>query len=426
MRNNVYLRGALRAMILAGVFMLPARARAADVTSAASSLAEELLRGLSVDGDPVASPILVQTFSSPTHAPVALAFTQALRRAATNLGAEVFDPGREEKPATLSAGQAVVYSNAQSAKAKTAIWGQIACGAATCTVTAEGLDVVGHTLLLTSSVVFDTPSGGVGAAVAATSVLGATLRGVAEHLATGLQRVGGETRFQHFAVAPLGEDGAMAKQKHLGLLVALELTRLLRQEHGFNMIDPVDIQRIMDGMHIDATDLDMRRAAEIGQQIGIQGMAVGQINEATGLYLVSLQVLSVRDGEVIAGEEASLPAEDLIKLAAAIKPMPARYDAFLRSLAVPGWGQFYIGHPYHGLVFSISEAAMLGAAIFFQVEGSYNADRYHRIKDPASKEFTTFVNAANHDYKMRNISILALVATHVANVVDALLLTPTD
>ncbi|MFH0765763.1 MAG: DUF5683 domain-containing protein [Calditrichota bacterium] len=70
-------------------------------------------------------------------------------------------------------------------------------------------------------------------------------------------------------------------------------------------------------------------------------------------------------------------------------------EAAFRSLAVPGWGQFYNGQPIKGLVFWGCEAISIASWLYFKDLGDSRYEKYRTTTDPrvAASRYTSAKDA---------------------------------
>lgn len=99
------------------------------------------------------------------------------------------------------------------------------------------------------------------------------------------------------------------------------------------------------------------------------------------ILLSSGTLLAQSDSLLITDSHTVVPAQ---------KPRRSPMGALLRSVAVPGWGQFY-NHKY------VKSAVVFSAESFFLVKAAQwwkkTEDQYDRVQESSSgREFTTYIN----------------------------------
>lgn len=93
------------------------------------------------------------------------------------------------------------------------------------------------------------------------------------------------------------------------------------------------------------------------------------------------------------------------------------FSAGVRSLVVPGWGQFHKKQNGKGFLFLSMEAIAVGNVIFAQSRYNYNTNR---IEESASLDVQKeYKERADNNLMYRNISIGVGVATLIWSVIDA-------
>lgn len=250
--------------------------------------------------------------------------------------------------------------------------------------------------------------------------LEAQLRRLSDRLRDGLDRLPGELRYQRIAVLPFETVGPMSQEKQLGLLVASELTTYLRRDHGLMMVERSALAKVMEELALGQTGVtDPSQTAEVGKLAGAQGLIVGSVSDAGDRYLVSARVVSVESGTVEVAEETHLPAADLIALSSEAVVLRTRSGSVFRSVLLPGWAQFYNREPVKGTLFLGTEVFAAGAAVAFHLMGMNAEDRYKSSRDPTKQN--EFIDEAENNYRLRNVSIALTIAIHAANILDAVL-----
>jgi tetratricopeptide (TPR) repeat protein len=95
-----------------------------------------------------------------------------------------------------------------------------------------------------------------------------------------------------------------------------------------------------------------------------------------------------------------------------------RLQASMRSLLLPGLGQFHKGQPTRGYVFMTAQGITVGAWISLVVITNNKRDDYRSQTNPAE------IDASYRDYKtvyrLRNTAGIAAIAVYIASFLDAL------
>ncbi|HET6343512.1 MAG TPA: FlgO family outer membrane protein [Myxococcota bacterium] len=415
------------AALLAAWLLWPSLAAAADLQAAATALAQEALSGHRGGGFPPPQRLLLVPFRG-EPGDVAQLFTQRLSGALREeYGLELASGANLSGAVTAADGALTVppawLDAAGKEGAQALLAGTLSCGPQICTATAVLYDVSSRQPTSTTAVELDVPSADSLAEGLQDDTDGSGLRRLVDRLATGLHRIEGDGRGGRFAVAPLAEQG-QGGDGQLGALLASEIGRRLTREHQISLVDLDKVKEALAALHARPTDLDRRLTLTLNAQLGTQGVVVGSVARSEGQYLVSAQVIAGRDGEVILGEEAVLPPAEVAKLAARAGQVPDRYGAFKRSL-VPGWGQFYADHVAEGMIFSVGEAALLAAAVFFELQYNASWDKYSSLPSGTTQAaLDSQFDVALSDYHKRNWMLGLAAGLYVANIIDALLIEP--
>lgn len=98
---------------------------------------------------------------------------------------------------------------------------------------------------------------------------------------------------------------------------------------------------------------------------------------------------------------------------------PKRSEAVFRSVAVPGWGQFYNEQPVKGWLFLGAEAACISSWIYFDRKANSYYEDYQLTTDPnlASEVY----DDVEQNRLFRDISIGAAGVVFLGSVLDAYL-----
>jgi len=103
-------------------------------------------------------------------------------------------------------------------------------------------------------------------------------------------------------------------------------------------------------------------------------------------------------------------------------PTDLRRDAAARSLIFPGLGQVHAGYKTKGYSLMASEALLLGAIVFCQLQYDVKRDDYLSERDPEGMQ--ALYDDANNFYRARNASIGLAVGVYLFSLYDALHLPP--
>ena len=95
-------------------------------------------------------------------------------------------------------------------------------------------------------------------------------------------------------------------------------------------------------------------ALVLGLGVGPPGMAWGQDGEPAGV-----PVPVPTDSVAVDSAAAVLPSETRAEPASNSEGRPSPMGSLLRSVVVPGWGQYATGHPIRGTIYVLAEGAAL-------------------------------------------------------------------
>src|SRR3990172_6613766 len=91
--------------------------------------------------------------------------------------------------------------------------------------------------------------------------------------------------------------------------------------------------------------------------------------------------------------------------------------AMLRSLAIPGWGQFYNDQIIKGLIVTAGQGTLIGFAIYFNNQVNSAESAAANTSDANLK--SVYVNEKNFYLDRRNLTFWLMVATVLLSMIDA-------
>ena len=165
--------------------------------------------------------------------------------------------------------------------------------------------------------------------------------------------------------------------------------------------------------------MDPSQASRIGQMADAQALVVGSVAETGDRYLITARIVSTQTGESLAAESASIPEAALVAVASDAVVLRSRGDAALRSLLVPGMGQFYNRQPAKGWAFAGVALGLAGGAVGFHVAGSSAQSDYEAATNPTDAQ--KYYDQAESLYRTRDWLLVGLAVTWAVNVLDAYL-----
>ena len=208
-------------------------------------------------------------------------------------------------------------------------------------------------------------------------------------------------------------------------------------------------------------------AVEVGQLLGVQNMIGGSIGRVGETFTLDVRMISVQSGislvtkqktyagkidgliievEVLAYELYGTTVPDELQarrkagvpVAAVAVAQKTRMGAVIRSMAVPGLGQFYSGKKLLGTGFLVGELAVAGifAATFSTYQtatddyNNYNELYLNEENQELIAEYRTKVLKSHEDIEaskaLMDIFASAAVGIWALNVVDAFLMKPVN
>jgi TolB-like protein len=261
-------------------------------------------------------------------------------------------------------------------------------------------------------------------AAATPEAIDVAMRRLADGLAGGFTRIPGNARYRRLAVLTFTETGAEAQRRKLGQVVTAEVATNLRRDHGLLLVERTKLTEVMGELRLQQmASPTSAQAGQIGKLADAQALVIGQVSEVGDRFLVNGRIVATETGETLAAESAAVAAPGLVAFARDAVVLRSRSDAALRSLLVPGLGQFYNRQPVKGWLFLGGEGALLGTALAFHLSGASAYSDYKKVGPSSgaspSAEATRRYDQAVSRYRNRDLLLVAAGGLWVANVVDA-------
>ena len=128
----------------------------------------------------------------------------------------------------------------------------------------------------------------------------------------------------------------------IGQVVASELEGRLKVDHGFVLVERMQMSRVLEEMQLAQVGLvDESKAPEMGKMLDAQVLVTGTVGQLGDKFVVNARVVSVEEAKVLASAQVTIDAAGLIALSSDAVVLRTKSDAVFRSLIIPGWGQFY-------------------------------------------------------------------------------------
>jgi len=237
------------------------------------------------------------------------------------------------------------------------------------------------------------------------------------------------------AVAPFAA-GAESVSGEQAMDVAECAVRSLAWRPNLKVVEAARLEQAGKAMSLSWSDtISEEQMRKLGMVLSAQLILLGSVSDEAGTRLVSARIVAAETGDVLCAAAAMMDEEELERALAdeigeSVRP-PA---AMLRSFVVPGWGQFYSGHPGHGTVSLLMVGGAAGALTWSLVD--YH-DKDERAALFATRDSSTMVEGetgeqwevrADAALAQRNqasarttVLIGATVGAWLLNVVDAAL-----
>ena len=229
------------------------------------------------------------------------------------------------------------------------------------------------------------------------------------------------------AIGGVSQSGIMASEYAIVNLSARK---------GITVVERAGFEKMMKELALSQTGIvPEEHALDAGKIMAAQFFVMGSVSEDFGKRLVTVRLVETETGAVISAAAASVNSRDMdafTRDALGEKVSPSA--ALFRSAVVPGWGQFYTGHPVQGGVVIAGVLGGAGALVWSVMDWSVKgteADLYRRVDastivpGESPSDWVTRGNskiAAQNGAATRNVIIgAALGGVWIVNMVDAYL-----
>jgi len=209
---------------------------------------------------------------------------------------------------------------------------------------------------------------------------------------------------------------------------------------GIQIVDRENMQNMMAELSFSNSGMvDQNAVLELGQMASASYMITGTVQQNQHMRTVSAKMIEVESSTIVGAAYAKFRSEEAndfyaISLGEQLKPSSAAF----RSLALPGWGQFYTGHPGQGTLFATLCAGGVGASIWSAIDYANKAEVvdtyeeqgvapivgedpivYNARKDQIISKAEDEMNDAG---SRTNMIIIGTASVWAINVIDALIL----
>ena len=168
------------------------------------------------------------------------------------------------------------------------------------------------------------------------------MRRLSDALALGLKRLPGDHRDQLFAVFTFEDVGEEAQQRQLGLVVSDQIINDLYQSQGLNLVERGALQTVIAEQGLSQMGLvEDSQAVSVGKLAGARALVVGQVTDKGKTFQIAGRVVDAQTGEIFISELVEVDKAELVAFSANAVVLRSKGAAAIRSVLIPGWGQFY-------------------------------------------------------------------------------------
>lgn len=231
-----------------------------------------------------------------------------------------------------------------------------------------------------------------------------------------VRTVGDPTR--PVGIARFTDIGEEARKLRVGATLNSLLIQRLAREKRIQLAETQDIDRILEQIKLGSLGLvDSRSAIEVGKLVGAQIMVSGTVLPAGETYQVAIRINDVATAKTLGAYVVEIPRRRMIELTKDIYNLhQGWYEAPMRSLLLPGWGQMYKGRPVRGGVYLASAALLFASAGVLSVAAR---GTYQHYREADSTTAAALYDRYRNLIKVTNVLSGAGVVLWTINIVDA-------
>jgi TolB-like protein len=168
------------------------------------------------------------------------------------------------------------------------------------------------------------------------------MRRLSDAMALGLKRLPGDHRDQLFAVFTFTDVGEEAQQRQLGLVVSDHIINDLYKFQRLNLVERGALQNVIAEQGLALMGLvEDSQAVSVGKLAGARALVVGQVTDKGDSFQIAGRVVDATTGEVFVSELVEVEKAELVAFSANAVVLRSKGAAAIRSVLIPGWGQFY-------------------------------------------------------------------------------------
>lgn len=234
------------------------------------------------------------------------------------------------------------------------------------------------------------------------------------------------------AVLPFTTHGAL--DPDVGVSASECAVVFLTTRTGYRVVERAQYGKVMQEIALSQSGaLSDSFALEAGRQLAAQYLVVGTVSEESGQRLVAARLVNTQSGEVVSAAASQMgqrTLDDIYRAALGERLRPS--STIFRSAVLPGWGQFYSGHPAHGVVTLLASAAAAGTLVWSALDYRDMNEQVTKFKDhdastviegETTEQWAARANEAVSDVNQAatrtNIIAGATALVWVLNLVDA-------
>jgi TolB-like protein len=168
-----------------------------------------------------------------------------------------------------------------------------------------------------------------------------------------------------FAVAP-------GVQPRVGIMAAEYAVVNMSARKGIKIVERDGFEKMMQELALSQSDVvPEAKALAAGKILAARYLVLGNVTEDQGKRLVTVRIVETETGTVVSAAAASIRIRDMDAFTHdALGEKVDPYAALFRSTVLPGWGQFYTGHPGQGIAAMACALGGAGALIWSVIDWS--------------------------------------------------------
>jgi TolB-like protein len=241
------------------------------------------------------------------------------------------------------------------------------------------------------------------------------IQSLVNRLVLGMQKAV-DVGFRRMAVLPFKTLESKAKESNLGRVSSELLSSRLALNPRILQVERSRLDSVISELkRSERGELSKDGAVSVGKLLGANNIVLGSVAVSGADYLITARVVDSETGRVVTAADQIFPQAGMVAISEEMVEVKSRFNAAMRSMVVPGWGQVYNGDLGRGLVYGATFFGLAAGAITSTILGNQAKDAYNENTRSTVDER----EVANGHYDRVNYFLLGLGTLWAVAVSDA-------